>query len=171
MVPSSATRTCCAILALVSVGLACRSLPPRETRDPAVGRALARVKLFSVLTDAERGEVASTAALRRGKAGERIIEQGKRLDSMYVVLEGKAEVRVNGKRVTTLSMTPLVGEMEFLDGHAASADVILLQDTDLVELNNASLTALMERRPRLGYALMREIARTEALRLRETASK
>ncbi|RJQ60757.1 MAG: cyclic nucleotide-binding domain-containing protein [Desulfobacteraceae bacterium] len=142
-----------------------------KARDSALSDALVQVKLFAGLTDAERDALKSAATLRRGRAGERIIEQGKTLDRMFIVLEGRAEVRVNGKHIVTLSGQPLVGELEFLDGLPGSADLILLEETDLVELNNASLANLMEKQPRLGYVLMSEIARIEARRLRDTNPK
>jgi len=85
---------------------------------------------------------------------------------MFIVLEGQAEVRVNGKPVATLPEQSLVGEVEFLDALPASADVVVLKETRLIELNNAALTGLMKKRPRLGYVLMSEIARIEGQRLR-----
>jgi CRP-like cAMP-binding protein len=90
---------------------------------------------------------------------------------MYVVLEGQAEVRVNGKLVATLPEGSLVGEIEFLDGLPASADVIVLKETRLIEINNAALTSLMRKQPRLGYVLMSEIARIEGQRLRAMDQK
>jgi len=131
-----------------------------------LSKALGQVKLFAGLTDKERDALKSAATLRHCKEGERIIEQGKPLDRMFIVLGGQAEVRVNGKPVATLPEQSLVGEVEFLDMLPASADVIILKETDLIELNNAALSALMKKQPRLGYVLMSEIARTEGQRLR-----
>jgi len=90
------------------------------------------------------------------------------LGSMFIVLGSEVEVRVDGKRILTLSGQPLVGEIEFLDELPTTADVLLLKETDLIELNNVALTGLMEKQPRLGYVLMREIAKIEAQRLRKT---
>ena len=87
------------------------------------------------------------------------------------MLEGRAEVRVNGRHIVTLSGQSLFGEIEFLDMLPVSADVVLLEETDLIELRNSALTALMEKQPRLGYVLIREIARIEARRLRDTNQK
>jgi len=142
-----------------------------EAKVLGLSKALAQVKLFAGLTDAERDALKAAATLRRGKAGERIIQQGKSMDRMFIILEGKAEVRVNGKHIVTLSGQPLVGEIEFLDRLPASADVLLLEKADLIELNYAALTRLMEKQPRLGYVLMREIAGIEARRLRDTNPK
>ncbi len=49
---------------------------------------------------------------------------------------------------------------------AASADVFLLSDTGYIALDNALLNEIMEAHPRLGYRVIREIARIEARRLR-----
>jgi len=142
-----------------------------EAKALALSKALSQVKLFAGLTDAERDALKAAATLRRGKAGERIIRQGKILDRMFIILENKVEVRVNGKPVVTLSGQPLIGEIEFLDKLPAAADVLLLKETDLIELNYATLTGLMEKQPRLGYVLMLEIAKIEAQRLRKTTQK
>jgi len=129
-------------------------------------KALAGVKLFAGLSEAERESLKPAATLRQAKAGDVIIRQGKRSDEMIVILEGKAEVRIDGKLVTTLSGQALVGEISFLDNLPPSADVVLLEDADLILLNSAKLGDLMENQPRVGYVIMREIARIEAGRLR-----
>ena len=138
--------------------------------DKAAGselsRAISQAKLFAGLTDKEKAALEAAAALRHGKKGERIIEQGKSSGTMFIVLESQAEVRANGKLVATLLEQSLVGEVEFLDGLPASGDVVISKDTNLIVLDNAKLGDLMKKQPRLGYALMNEIARIEARRLR-----
>ena len=151
--------------------LACNSFAADEANVLALSRALAQVKLFQGLTDAERDALKAAATLRSGKSGERIIQQGKAMGKMFIIMEGQAEVRVNGKHIVTLSGQTLVGEIEFLDKLPASADVFLLKDTDLIELNHVALTDIMKKQPRLGYVLMGEIARIEARRLRATNPK
>ena len=171
MSSGTAGRFACAV-ALVMLGyLPGCSIAAHKAKPSALSNALSQVKLFAGLTDAERDALKAAATLRRGKAGERIIQQGKTLDRMFIVLKSDVEVRANGKHVVNLSGQPLVGEIEFLDKLPASADVLLLKETDLIELNYAALTSLMEKRPRLGYVLMREIAKIEAQRLRKTTSK
>ncbi len=133
--------------------------------------ALSRVKLFRALPDAQRNLLMSAATLRRGDAGEHIVVQGRPLDRMFVLLEGSADVRINGRHVVTLSDQPLIGEIEFLDGRPASAEVILREAADFIELPYAALNDLMEQHPRLGYVLMREIAGIEAARLRNMNPK
>ena len=168
MFTGEANRLVCAVVVVMFGYLAGNSFASDEVKALALSKALSQVKLFAGLTDGERDALKAAATLRRGKAGERIIRQGKTLDRMFIVLESNVEIRVNGKHVVTLSGQPLVGEIEFLDKLPATADVLLLKETDLIELNYAALTGLAEKQPRLGYVLMREIAKIEAQRLRKT---
>jgi CRP/FNR family transcriptional regulator, cyclic AMP receptor protein len=137
----------------------------------SLSQALSRVDLFSELTPGERDLLKTAARLRQGKTGEQIIHQGKARDKMFIILEGRAEVRVNHIPIVTLPGQSLVGEIEFLDMLPASADVFLLEDTPLIELNYDALTRLMENQPRMGYVIMRKIAQIEAMRLRKSSQK
>jgi CRP/FNR family transcriptional regulator, cyclic AMP receptor protein len=134
--------------------------------NPALSKALAQATLFAELSDTEREMLKFVARLRQARAGERIIQQGTKLGRMFIILDSPAEIKVNGNHIVTLTGQTLVGEIEFLDMLPASADVIVSQDTDLIELNHAALTGLMDKQPRIGYVLMRELARIAAQRLR-----
>ncbi len=154
------------VVVVVLGNVAGNSFAADEAKALELSKALGQAKLFAGLTDKERTALKSTATLRHCKEGERIIEQGKPLGSMFIVLDGQAEVRVNGKPVAAPPEQSLVGEVEFLDRLPASADVVILKETRLIELNNAALTRLMKKQPRLGYVLMSQIARIEGQRLR-----
>ncbi len=154
------------IVALVLGNLASSSLAADKGKALELSKALGQSKLFAELTEKERTALEPAATLRYCKEGERIIEQGKPSARMFIVLDGQAEVRVNGKRVAALPEQSLVGEVEFLDRLPASADVVVLKETRLIELNNAALIDLMGKQPRLGYVLMSEIARIVGQRLR-----
>ena len=171
MLTGVAGRFVCAVVVVMFGYLSGSSFASEEAKSLALSKALSQVKLFGGLTDAERDALKASARLRQGKAGELIIRQGETLGSMFIVLGSEVEVRVDGKRVVTLSGQPLVGEIEFLDELSATADVLLLKETDFIELNNVALIGLMEKQPRLGYVLMREIAKIEAQRLRKTTRK
>jgi CRP-like cAMP-binding protein len=164
------------VAAAVSITLALgvaasRCSAEEETSVSELSEALAKATLFSALTDGERANLKSAAALRRCGEGERIIEQGKLTGRMFIILDGGADVLVNGQVVASLPPQSLVGEIEFLDSGPASADVVVSKKSRLIELNNAALSGLLEEQPRLGYLLMREIARIESRRLRAMDEK
>lgn len=81
--------------------LACNAFAEDETRVLTLSGALAQAKLFKGLTDAERGALQTAATLRRGKVGECIIQQGKTMGRMFIIMDGQAEVRVNGRHIFT----------------------------------------------------------------------
>ena len=89
-----------------------------------------------------------------------------------------SEASVNPAVLERTILRPVVREfpvkavlVEFLDGLSASADVVLKNETHLIELDYKALTALMEKQPRLGYVIMGELARIEARRLRNMNPK
>lgn len=171
MITGPATRLILAVAIAAFGSLAVDSFAADNAKTPDLSGALGRTGLFAGLTGAERVALKPAAVLRHCREGERIIEQGKPLDRMFIVLDGQAEVRVDGKVVATLPEQSLVGETEFLDPIPAGADVVALKESSLIELNNAALTRLMKRHPRLGYVLMSEIAKIEARRLRDMDRK
>ncbi len=167
MTTGVATRPFLAIAVAVVLGTFLgHSFGADKAKALELSKALSQARLFAGLTDKERAALKSAAILRYCKEGERIIEQGKSLGKMFIFLDGQAEVRVDGKLVATLPEQSLVGEIEFLVTLPAIADVVILKETHLIELNNAELTTLMKKQPRLGYVLMGEIAKIEAQRLR-----
>lgn len=160
-----------AVMIITAIPFLSNSFAAADAKSLPLAKALTQVKLFADLSDMDMEMLEDTAMLRTGKAGEYIVKQGKGIDRMFIILDGEAKVLVDGKHIVTLSGQSLVGEMEFLDMLPASADVILVNDTDLVVLDNGALTDLMEKQPRLGYVLMRRIARIECQRLRESNSR
>ncbi len=136
-----------------------------DAKDSDLSKAISKVKIFSGLTDAERSDLQSAAALRKAKAGERIIDNGKIIDRMFFIIDGQIEVWMKGKCIETLGAQSLVGEFEFLNKGPTSAEVRVSKDAEIVEVNYDALSTLMEKQPRIGYVLMREIARTEILRI------
>jgi CRP-like cAMP-binding protein len=133
--------------------------------------ALSRVEILSGLTRAELDILKPAARLFHGKKGEQVIRQGSLMGRMLVVLDGQVEVRIDGKSFVSFSGQVLLGEIEFLDGHPATADVVLLKDADYISLDTEKLKGIMDAHPRIGYVLLREIAGIEAHRLRNTSTR
>ena len=154
------------VIGLLLWSFAGNSFAVDKAKSSELFKALRQAKLFIGLSDEEISALESVAILRHCQEGERIIEQAKPLDRMYIMIEGLAEINVDGQFITILPLQSLVGEVEFLDGLPASANVVILKETRLIELHNAALVELMNKRPRIGYVLMSEIARIEGQRLR-----
>ena len=141
-----------------------------KATDP-LGTALSRAALLSGLTGVEQDLLKPAARLLHGKAGQQVIRQGSDMGQMLIVLDGRADIRIDGNSYAVLSGQILLGEIEFLDGQPATADVVLLENADYISLDNAEMNRIMEAHPRIGYVLIREIARIEARRLRKASTR
>lgn len=127
---------------------------------------LERVPVFKALDRGRLEKVAVMAQTGEGKAGDRIIVQGKRMGKMAVALDSEVRILIDGQLIRVLPPNSLVGEIEFLEDVPASADVVLAAPSRVIFLGHKRFKRLMDEDPVLGYRVMFEIARMEADRLR-----
>jgi signal-transduction protein with cAMP-binding, CBS, and nucleotidyltransferase domain len=162
------TRIASACLALaVLAGCVCcplRKTPPNRE----VLEAVAQVPLFRGLSAKELSQVAGVCAFKECRSGDYLIHQEGQCDYMYVLRDGKADVRVSGATVATLEKDALIGEMSFVDQRPSVADVVMVTDSKLIQIEKAGLTRLMDSKPRLGLTVMRNIAEALSLKLGAT---
>jgi CRP/FNR family transcriptional regulator, cyclic AMP receptor protein len=100
-------------------------------------RALSRVPLFSQLSKQELDFVASRADEVGVKAGKTLTTQGRPGDSFYILLDGEADVEVDGKPRATLKAGDFFGEISMLDRGLASATVKAKTDARLLVMSHA----------------------------------
>jgi len=137
---------------------------PRAAVD--ITESIRPIPLFSGLSETELDRVAGICSVRECPAGTPLIRQGSQDDRLYVIHEGKAEVRVNGRAIATLENDAVAGEMSFVDNRPASADVAMSTNGKLIEIKKAELQQLMDSQPHLGLTIMGNIARILSEKLR-----
>ncbi len=98
-----------------------------------------RVPLFSMLTPAQAEALAGAVGKRRFKRGEFIVEQGKKCESLFIILAGRARVVVTDRRdreviLATLHPGDYLGEMSLIDHEPHSATVEAEVQTDALVL-------------------------------------
>ena len=77
------------------------------------------------------------------KTGERLISAGKKVESIYYVLEGALAIeRENGERLATIAEGTLAGELSFLTGSMPM--VTVKADSGLVKVAELKITALQK---------------------------
>ena len=104
--------------------------------DPKT-EALGKVPLFAHSTGKDLEFVASRADEVDVPAGLELVRQGRQGDTFYVLLEGEADVEVDGKRRPTLKPGDFFGEISMLDRGPATATVVTRTPARLMVMSHA----------------------------------
>lgn len=100
----------------------------------------------------------SDATLTQVPSGHVIFAQGDRGELMYVVLEGEAQILLDGKAVETVRSGGIVGEMALIDAGPRSATAIAKTRCVLIAIDETKFTDLVSRRPDFALEVMRTLA-------------
>lgn len=130
---------------------------------------LTSVPLFDVLSDVDREELANKMITVSLKRGEVLFEEGDPGDRLYVITEGKVKLghTANDGRENLLAVlgpSELLGELTLFDPGPRSTTVTAVAPTKMLELDHASLMAILDSRPELAKNMLKALAQ----RLRRT---
>ena len=119
-----------------------------------------RVPLFSMLTDAQAVTVADGVVKRRFKRWEMIVEQGKKTNALFILLNGRARVVSTDSRgreviLATLQPGDHIGEMSLIDNEPHSATVRAEVQTDVLMLGRNEFARCLPENSSMAYAVMR----------------
>jgi serine/threonine protein kinase len=91
----------------------------RESRD-----SLRSLRFFDTFSDEEIEEILKASVINNYAPGDFIIQEGDIDHAFYIMVEGNAEVRKNGKPLSTLVKGACVGEIGFLGAARRTASVV-----------------------------------------------
>jgi small-conductance mechanosensitive channel/CRP-like cAMP-binding protein len=136
--------------------------------------ALAAIDLFANLSDDEQRVLATSARLAPFSATEVITRQGATAHWLYVLLKGKAAVRVASaegeeRQVATLEAPSFFGEMALMTGQPREATVIALTDVECLRVDRKDLEGIIKSRPEIATGISEVLAkrRVELAAVRE----
>jgi small-conductance mechanosensitive channel/CRP-like cAMP-binding protein len=136
------------------------SVPEEREKARAI---LRRDPLFQCLADDQLESLLEHSQLNRFGRGERVIEEGAKGDSMFVLLRGTAQVSVakNGApiRVGTLRAGDCFGEMSLLTGEPRTATVRAENDCEVLEISKPVMSELLHNAPECLEQLSELLAR------------
>ncbi|HEV7219098.1 MAG: Crp/Fnr family transcriptional regulator [Terriglobales bacterium] len=101
------------------------------------------------------------------KKDEVLIKQGKREQTIYILLEGRLRISVSGTPVATVGPGEICGEMAYLENSLASATATVEEEGQAYAIDWAMITDLFELFPHLAYRFYRSLAVKLSRRLRE----
>jgi len=131
-----------------------------DGRDSLAER-LSAVDIFSPLSSDELGALAASSSGRVFAPGETIIRAGDRGSSMFVVHRGSVDVRVdnNGQTRTLkrLGEGDFFGEMGLFTGEPRTANIVAVEETEVLEIDHEAMRNLFENNPDLVESLSHTI--------------
>ena len=129
-----------------------------------VADVLGSIKLFSDLSRPELEAAAHTLEEQVFPQEQRILRQGFSGSSFYLVIEGEASVKVDGRDLAKLGRGDFFGEVSILLGEAPTADVVALTPLRCLVLPASMLQDFLESNPKVMFRMLQ----TVATRLRNT---
>lgn len=98
------------------------------------------------------------APIRHLKAGEVLFREGDEGRHMYLVVEGRIDVKVGGMIVENVGPQGVVGEMALIDGGPRSATAVARVDTGLAEVDRDVFLAIVGASPAFSLYVMKLMA-------------
>lgn len=91
-------------------------------------------------------------------AGEALFRRGEAANEMYVLLEGKVDVTVNGRLIESLTPGSIFGEMAVVDDNPRSADAVAITEVKVEPIDKEWFLHLIRRSPSFGLHVMSVLA-------------
>ena len=124
---------------------------------------LRNVPLFSSCSTKELQTIAKATDELTVPAGHVLTDQGQMGREAFVIVDGSATVKRNGKKVATLGPGAVVGELSLLDHGPRTATVTTDSETTVLVIEQRHFLGVLESVP----ALARKLLATLAARVRE----
>lgn len=128
---------------------------------------LGRMWLFSACTKRDLQVIGRASDEVSVAAGKVLTEEGRPGHEFYLILEGEASVRRNGRKVATLGAGQYFGELSLLDRGPRTATVTAETDMRLLVLGQREFNGILDEVPGLAH----KVLRTMAERLRDADAK
>jgi CRP/FNR family cyclic AMP-dependent transcriptional regulator len=136
---------------------------------------LGKFKIFEGLSSDEIDAIISCGNIAHFKSGAKIIEESSESSDLYVVLSGRASIEMmvqthlgqvkRTKRIAVFKLGDVFGDMAFLSGTRRSASVATIDDFSAMIFDHDKLYGLFDDNSRIGYIVVKNIAKIMANRL------
>ena len=145
--------------------------------DGATREKLRNFKIFEGLSSQEVDAMFECGKVVHFQSGEQIIEESSESSDLYVVLNGRVSIEMmvqnhlgqvkRNKQIAVFRPGDVFGDMAFLSGTRRSASVTTIDNFSAVVFDHDKLYELFENNSRIGYVVVKNIAKTMSNRLME----
>ena len=144
-----------------------RNLPVRPiTAEDQIADRLSAVDVFSPLSTDELRQLAKATAGHVFAPGETLIRAGDEGSSMFVVHNGRVAVQVSDpggpRTIAELTEGNFFGEMALFTGEPRTANVVAIEETEVLEIGHAAMKHIFQTNPSLAESISWTIAERQA---------
>jgi CRP/FNR family transcriptional regulator, cyclic AMP receptor protein len=130
----------------------------RRVADPKI-RALSQVPLFAGCTSRELAFIAGHTDEVSVPAGKELTRQGKLGHSFYVMLEGRADVRIDGEHRGSLGKGDFFGEISMLDRGQGTATITTTSAAKLMVMSHSQFRDVVKNNDAILVKVLTAMAR------------
>jgi len=145
-------------------------------QDHKVGSAIINLlrglSIFSGLGDGELRKMARLFTQKLFRPGEKVFNKGDQGGEAFIVMRGQIDIQLeeDSKSIATITTGKIFGELAFLDGAVRNAHAIAATPSIVFVIQRLAFNELVQREPRLGMIVMRNIALDLSSKLRSASS-
>src|SRR5881394_2345376 len=152
-----------------------RAVSPRPvTAEDQIADRLSAVDIFSPLSPDELRQLAKATAGHIFAPSETLIRAGDEGSSMFVVHSGRVAVQISDRggprTVAELTEGNFFGEMALFTGEPRTANVVALEETEVLEIGHAAMKHIFQTNPSLAESISWTIAERQAQLAKDSAS-
>ncbi len=119
---------------------------------------LASIPIFSSCSKRDLQKIAKASNEVSIPEGQRLVDQGDQGKEAFVIISGKAAVKRNNRKFTTLGPGDTVGELSLLDKGPRTASVVAETPIEALVLTTREFTGLLDEIPGLAHKIMAALA-------------
>ncbi len=116
------------------------------------------VSLFAGCSNKDLEKIAKAGDEVRMPAGSLIVDQGQTGSEAFVLMDGTATVRRNGKKIATLGPGAVLGELSLLDHGPRTAAVVAETECTLFVIGQRQFLGVLDEVPALSHKLLATLA-------------
>lgn len=119
---------------------------------------LAAVPLFAALSKRDLQKIAKASTQLTVEQGRTLVEQGATGHEGFVIVEGEAVVKRNGRKIATLGPGDVFGELSLFDGGPRSATVTATTELEVLVIGQREFTGVLDEVPGLAHKILANLA-------------
>lgn len=127
--------------------------------------------IFGGMTDRDVSWLSTHGEALTVAEGQMLVERGKELDHLYLLLEGELNVELSAGNFVAVGPGEVIGELSFVDRRPPSATVVAAMDSRVLAVDKALLEVKLAEDPSFAANFYKALAVFLSTRLRGTVGR